>query len=68
MTTVAAETMAYQAYLEGHRADPDDEQLYEDLLKARQALEVAWHEARPLDAVWLEWLEAMGVVWREATQ
>jgi hypothetical protein len=39
---LAIETQAYQAYLEGHRASPDDEDLYSDLQKARAALEVAW--------------------------
>lgn len=33
---------AYQAYLEGHRADPDNETLYRDLLKARETMVVAW--------------------------
>lgn len=37
---------AYQAYLEGHRAYPDDDELYEDLLRARKALEVAWLDHR----------------------
>jgi protease I len=37
-----AETEAYQALLEGHRADPDDEELYCDMVKARAAMEVAW--------------------------
>jgi protease I len=37
-----AETEAYQALLEGHRADPDDEELYSDMVKARAAMEVAW--------------------------
>jgi hypothetical protein len=36
------ETQAYQALLEGHRADPDDELLYQDMLKAKAAMEVAW--------------------------
>ena len=39
---VATETQAYQALLEGHRADPDNEDLYADLLKARAAMEIAW--------------------------
>jgi len=39
---LAIETQAYQAYLEGHRANPDDEDLYSDLQKARAAMEVAW--------------------------
>jgi hypothetical protein len=39
---LAHETQAYQAYLEGHRAHPDDDDLYSDLQKARAAMEVAW--------------------------
>jgi hypothetical protein len=39
---LSAETEAYQALLEGHRADPDNEDLYVDLQKAKAALEVAW--------------------------
>jgi hypothetical protein len=39
---LALETMAYQTMLEGHRLDPDDDQIYEDMLKARAAMEVAW--------------------------
>jgi hypothetical protein len=39
---LASETLAYQTYLEGHRAYPDDEELYSDLQKARAAMEVAW--------------------------
>jgi hypothetical protein len=39
---VATETQAYQALLEGHRADPDNEDLYTDLQKARAAMEIAW--------------------------
>lgn len=38
------EQLAYQAYLEAVRLDPDNEQLQEDLLKARRAVEVAWLE------------------------
>jgi hypothetical protein len=41
-TDLAADTEAYQAYLEGHRADPDDEELYLDMLKAKAAMEIAW--------------------------
>jgi hypothetical protein len=45
MTNVlAAEIEAYQALLEGHRAHPDDEDLYRDMLKARGAMEIAWLE------------------------
>jgi hypothetical protein len=39
---LAIETQAYQVFLEGHRAHPDDEDLYEDMLKAKAAMEVAW--------------------------
>jgi hypothetical protein len=39
---LAIETQAYQALLEGHRAHPDNEDLYIDLQKARAAMEVAW--------------------------
>jgi hypothetical protein len=39
---LAAETEAYQALLEGHRMDPENEHLYLDLLKAKAAMEVAW--------------------------
>lgn len=39
---LATETQAYQALLEGHRADPDNEDLYTDLQKARAAMEIAW--------------------------
>jgi hypothetical protein len=44
---VAAETEAYQALLEGHRACPDDEELYLDMLKAKAAMEIAWLKAAP---------------------
>ncbi len=46
-----AETSAYQTLLEGHRAEPDDEELFADLLKAKAAMERAWLsriETRPL--------------------
>jgi hypothetical protein len=36
------EIQAYQALLEGHRAFPDDELIYQDMLKAKAAMEVAW--------------------------
>ncbi len=39
---LSAETEAYQALLEGHRADPDNEDLFADLQKAKAAMEVAW--------------------------
>lgn len=44
--SLAEATQAYQSYLEGHRHDPDNEELYDDLCKARVAMEIAWlHEA-----------------------
>jgi hypothetical protein len=39
---LAMEIQAYQALLEGHRADPDDELLYQDMLKAKATMEIAW--------------------------
>jgi hypothetical protein len=39
---LATETQAYQVLLEGHRADPDNEDLYTDLQKAKAAMEIAW--------------------------
>ena len=39
---LAAETQAYQTLLEGHRMDPENEDLYVDLQKARAAMEIAW--------------------------
>ena len=39
---LATETKAYQTLLEGHRADPDNEDLYTDLQKAKAAMEIAW--------------------------
>jgi hypothetical protein len=45
---LAAHTQAYQALLEGHRAAPDNEDLYEDMLKAKSAMEVAWLNATPV--------------------
>jgi hypothetical protein len=39
---LAAETQAYQTLLEGHRMDPENEDLYIDLQKAKAAMEVAW--------------------------
>lgn len=44
---LASETEAYQALLEGHRACPDNEQLYLDMLKAKAGMEVAWLSATP---------------------
>lgn len=46
MGCLADEISAYQALLEGHRMDPDNEELYEDLLKARNAMLIAWDEHR----------------------
>jgi hypothetical protein len=42
---LALETQAYQVLLEGHRAAPDDELIYQDMLKAKAAMEVAWLQA-----------------------
>jgi hypothetical protein len=44
VSVLAVATEAYQALLEGHRRDPDDEELWEDLQKARAEMEVAWLE------------------------
>ena len=43
---LALETQAYQALLEGHRAAPDDELIYQDMLKAKAAMEIAWLRRR----------------------
>ena len=42
---LALETQAYQTLLEGHRAEPDDELIYQDMLKAKAAMEIAWLQA-----------------------
>jgi hypothetical protein len=42
--TIAEATETYQALLEGHRAYPDDEQIWDDLCKAKAAMEIAWLE------------------------
>jgi hypothetical protein len=42
---LALETQAYQVLLEGHRAAPDDELIYQDMLKAKAAMEIAWLQA-----------------------
>lgn len=42
--TLAEASEAYQALLEGHRAHPDNDELYEDMLKAKAAMEIAWLE------------------------
>lgn len=39
---LADETIAYQALLEGHRRDPDNEELWQDCVKAKGVMEVAW--------------------------
>jgi hypothetical protein len=44
---LATQIEAYQALLEGHRAYPDDQELYLDMLKAKSAMEVAWLNATP---------------------
>lgn len=41
------ETSAYQTLLEGHRAEPDNQELYEDLVKAKARMEVAWLRQNP---------------------
>jgi hypothetical protein len=42
---LAHEIQAYQAYLEGVRAEVfEDEELWEDLEKARTEMEIAWLE------------------------
>jgi hypothetical protein len=41
---LSEEISAYQTYLEGHRLDPDNELLYEDMLKAKAHMEIAWLE------------------------
>lgn len=41
---ISDEFSAYQAYLEGARAHPEDEQLAEDLKKAQAAAERSWLE------------------------
>ncbi len=41
-TALGAEIEAYQVLLEAHRARPHNDDLYEDLLKARAAMERAW--------------------------
>jgi hypothetical protein len=42
---LAIETQAYQTLLEGHRLAPDDELIYQDMLKAKAAMEIAWLQA-----------------------
>jgi len=44
--TLAEAQEAYAAYLNGVKAHPDDEELWEDLARAKDALEVAWLEAQ----------------------
>jgi hypothetical protein len=41
-TTLGVEVEAYQTLLEGHRAHPEEDQIFDDLLKARAAMERAW--------------------------
>jgi hypothetical protein len=45
--TLAEASEAYQALLEGHRAYPENNELHEDMLKARAALEIAWLAQHP---------------------
>lgn len=42
MLTLSEATEAYQVMLEAHRAHPDHDGLYADLLKARAQMEWAW--------------------------
>jgi hypothetical protein len=42
---LALETQAYQVLLEGHRAAPDDELIYQDMVKAKATMEIAWLQA-----------------------
>lgn len=44
--TLAEASMAWQEALEAFRRDPSDEDLQDDLEKARVAVEVAWLEER----------------------
>jgi hypothetical protein len=46
VTTLAEETEAYQVMLEGHRLDPDNDELWQDMRKAWAAMETAWLEER----------------------
>jgi hypothetical protein len=39
---LALETQAYQVLLEGHRAAPGNELIYQDMLKAKATMEIAW--------------------------
>ena len=39
------ETQAYQVLLEVHRAAPDNELIYQDMLKAKATMEIAWLQA-----------------------
>lgn len=44
---LAAETCAFQSLLEGHRADPDNDELFADMKKAEAAMETAWLRLKP---------------------
>lgn len=46
--TLAEESEAYQAMLETARTHPDNDEVQDDLIKARAALEVAWLDHIPL--------------------
>lgn len=46
MLDLGAESEAFQVMLEAHRADPDNDDLYDDYLKAKAAVETAWLEAQ----------------------
>lgn len=45
--TLSDDLDTFQTYLEAVRAHPEDDELWEDLDRARIALEVAWLEAIP---------------------
>lgn len=42
--TLAEASEAYQTMLEAHRAHPENLDLYEDMVKARAVMEIAWIE------------------------
>jgi hypothetical protein len=41
------ETEAYQALLEAHRAEPDNDELYADMKKAEAVMETTWLRMKP---------------------
>jgi hypothetical protein len=44
---LALETEAYQALLEAHRAEPDNDELYADMKKAEAVMETTWLRMKP---------------------